>query len=103
MSLTTEQKLAGITSIELVRELKRRCPVAGFIGLEVTEPEKTMGLRGLTTTGLELERVEVGADALLGGAEGADVQQILNVSRTGLSAVMLGLSRAVPEYYVPYT
>lgn len=71
-------------------------------GLEVSEPEKTMGLRGLTTTGLELKRVEVPADALLGGAQGADVQQILNTSRVGLSAVMLGLSRAVLEYCVPY-
>jgi alkylation response protein AidB-like acyl-CoA dehydrogenase len=72
-------------------------------GLRITEPEKTMGLRGLTTTGLEIERVEVKADALLGGAEGADVQHLLNVSRVGLSAVMLGLSRAVLEYCVPYT
>jgi alkylation response protein AidB-like acyl-CoA dehydrogenase len=72
-------------------------------GLEISEPEKAMGLRGLTKTGLEIERVEVGPDALLGGAQGADVQQLLNVSRAGLSAVMLGLSRAVLEYCVPYT
>ena len=72
-------------------------------GLKVTEPEKSMGLRGLTKTGLEIERVEVGAGALLGGVEGADVQQILNVSRAGLSAVMLGVSRAVLEYCIPYT
>ena len=72
-------------------------------GLEITAPEKTMGLRGLVKTGLEFERVEVGADALLGGVTGADVQQLLNVSRAGLAAVMLGLSRAVLEYCVPYT
>jgi alkylation response protein AidB-like acyl-CoA dehydrogenase len=72
-------------------------------GLTISEPEKNMGLRALTTTTIDLERVEVGADALLGGAEGADVQQILNVSRTALAAVMLGLSRAVLEYCVPYT
>ena len=71
-------------------------------GLRISGPEKKMGLRGLTTTALELERVEVGRDALLGGAEGADVLQILNVSRTALSSVMLGLSRAVLEYCVPY-
>ena len=40
---------------------------------------------------------------MLGGAEGADVQQIINSSRAGLSAVMLGVSRAVLEYCVPYT
>ena len=72
-------------------------------GLVVGEREKNMGLRALPTTGLELGRVEVGAEALLGGTEGADVQQILNVSRAGLAAVMLGLSRAVLEYCVPYT
>jgi alkylation response protein AidB-like acyl-CoA dehydrogenase len=72
-------------------------------GLRIGEPEKNMGLRALTTTALELERVEVGAEALLGGADGADVQAILNASRTGLAAVMLGISRAVLEYCVPYT
>jgi alkylation response protein AidB-like acyl-CoA dehydrogenase len=71
-------------------------------GLQVTEVEKTMGLRGLPKTGLEIERVEVPADALLGGPQGADVQQLLNNSRAALSAVMLGLSRAVLEYCVPY-
>jgi len=72
-------------------------------GLRIGEPEKNMGLRAFTTTTLELERVEVDAEALLGGTAGADVQAILNASRTGLAAVMLGVSRAVLEYCVPYT
>ncbi|MFP6654210.1 MAG: acyl-CoA dehydrogenase family protein [Myxococcota bacterium] len=72
-------------------------------GLTIGGPEKNMGLHGLTTTSLELERVEVAADSLLGEGGGADVQRLLNVSRAGLSAVMLGLSRAVLEYCVPYT
>ncbi|MAG30722.1 MAG: hypothetical protein CL908_07525 [Deltaproteobacteria bacterium] len=72
-------------------------------GLAISEPEKNMGLRALTTTSIELERVEVGAEALLGGPEGADVQQLLDVSRAALAAVMLGLSRAVLEYCVPYS
>lgn len=72
-------------------------------GLAVGERERKMGLHAFSTTGLELERVEVGADALLGGAVGADVQQLLNASRAGLSAVMLGLSRAVLDYCVPYS
>jgi alkylation response protein AidB-like acyl-CoA dehydrogenase len=72
-------------------------------GLTIGKPEKNMGLHALTTTTLDLERVEVGADALLGGPEGADVQQLLSVSRTALAAVMLGVSRAVLEYCVPYT
>ncbi|MHA7837343.1 MAG: acyl-CoA dehydrogenase family protein [bacterium] len=72
-------------------------------GLRVGEPEKNMGLRALPTTGLELERVEVGSESLLGGAAGADVHAILNASRAGLAAVMLGVSRAVLEYCIPYT
>ena len=72
-------------------------------GLTISEPEKNMGLRALTTTSIELSRVEVGPEALLGGPEGADVQQLLNASRAGLAAVMLGLSRAVLEYCVPYS
>lgn len=72
-------------------------------GLTIKDPDKNMGLRALPTTTIDLERVEVGSDALLGGSAGADVQQLLNVSRAGLSAVMLGLSRAVLEFCVPYT
>ncbi|MBJ21987.1 MAG: hypothetical protein CL933_21475 [Deltaproteobacteria bacterium] len=75
----------------------------GADGLTIGEVEKKMGLHALATTGLELERVEVGPDALLGGPEGADVQQLLNLSRVGLAAVMLGVSRAVLEYCVPYS
>lgn len=83
--------------------------VAAFIvprdaaGLTVGDVERKMGLHALPTTGLELERVEVGPEALLGGPEGADVQQILNASRVALAAIMLGVSRAVLEYCVPYT
>lgn len=71
-------------------------------GLTISEPEHNMGLKGLTTVSLELERVEVGADARLGGDGGADVMQIVNDSRVALGAVMLGVSRAVLEYCVPY-
>ena len=72
-------------------------------GLRLGEREKHMGLRALPTFGVELERVEVGPEALLGGPEGADVQALLNASRAALSAVMVGLSRATLEYCVPYT
>jgi alkylation response protein AidB-like acyl-CoA dehydrogenase len=72
-------------------------------GLTISEPELNMGLRGLTTVTLELERVEVAAADRLGGEAGCDVSQIINNSRTALSAVMLGLSRAVLDYCVPYS
>ena len=71
-------------------------------GLTISEPEKNLGLKGLTTVGLELERVEVPVAARLGGDAGADVRRILDGSRAALSAVMLGVSRAVLEYCIPY-
>jgi len=72
-------------------------------GLTISAPELNMGLKGVTTVSLELERVEVGAADRLGGADGADVVQLVNNGRVALGAIMLGLSRAVLEYCVPYT
>jgi alkylation response protein AidB-like acyl-CoA dehydrogenase len=72
-------------------------------GLTISEPELNMGMRGLTTVGLQLDAVEVAAGARLGGEAGCDVQRILDNSRTAISAVLTGLSRAVLEYCVPYS
>jgi alkylation response protein AidB-like acyl-CoA dehydrogenase len=71
-------------------------------GLSISDTELNMGLRGLCTVSLELERVEVSNDDRLGGDAGCDVRQIVNNGRTAVSAVLLGLSRAVLEYCVPY-
>ncbi len=71
-------------------------------GLSIGEAEKNLGLRALHTATLELERVEVGPEARLGGEAGCDVRRLLDGSRTALAAVMTGLSRAVLEYCVPY-
>jgi alkylation response protein AidB-like acyl-CoA dehydrogenase len=71
-------------------------------GLSITEPELNLGLKSLITVGLGLERVEVPKTARLGGDAGADVRRILDASRIALSAVMLGVSRAVLDYCVPY-
>jgi alkylation response protein AidB-like acyl-CoA dehydrogenase len=71
-------------------------------GLSVEGPERNLGLRGLPTASLVLERVEVPAGDRLGGPEGCDVRRILDLSRTALAALQVGLSRAVLEYAVPY-
>jgi alkylation response protein AidB-like acyl-CoA dehydrogenase len=71
-------------------------------GLTVGERARNVGLRGLSMATLELERVELPASARLGGEAGCDVARLLNQSRTALSAVMTGMSRAVLEYAVPY-
>jgi len=72
-------------------------------GLSVSEPELNMGLKGLTTVGLDLERVEVGAADRLGGEAGCNLAQLVNNSRVALGSVLLGLSRAVLDYCVPYS
>ena len=71
-------------------------------GLTISEPEKNLGLKALPTVSLELERVPVTAADRLGGDAGCDLQRLENHSRAALAAVMVGLSRAVLEYAVPY-
>lgn len=71
-------------------------------GLTISEPEKNVGLRGLTTVTIELERVEVGAEAKLGGDNGSHVDAILDGSRAAHAAILVGASRGVLETCVPY-
>jgi acyl-CoA dehydrogenase len=72
-------------------------------GLSISEPELNMGLKGLTTVGLALERVEVSAADRLGGENGCDIAQLVNSSRVALCSVLLGLSRAVLDFCIPYS
>ncbi len=72
-------------------------------GLTVGEPEKNVGLRGLTTVTLDLERVEVGPEARLGGSDGCDVRAILDNARGANSAILVGACRGILEFCVPYT
>lgn len=76
---------------------------AGTAGLTVGETEKNVGLRGLTTVSIELERVEVGAEARLGGDAGCNVRAILDASRAAHASLLVGACRAVLETCVPYT
>ena len=71
-------------------------------GLRIGEPDKNMGLRALPTATLELERVEVPAEARLGGDQGCDARRLLDHSRAALAAIETGLCRGVLEYAVPY-
>lgn len=82
--------------------------VQGFLvprdaaGLTIASPEKNLGLRALSTGTLTFERVEVPASARLGGDAGCDARRIVNLSRTAQAAVLVGISRAVMEYAIPY-
>jgi len=71
-------------------------------GLDVSGPEKNLGLRGLPTATLELHDVEVSDSQRLGESAGSDVQRIVDHARVGLAAVLVGVSRASLEYAVPY-
>lgn len=71
-------------------------------GLKISEPEKNLGLRALTTVTLQLEDVEVSEADRLGGAQRADIPRLLNHTRVAVAAVMTGLSRAVLDYCIPY-
>jgi acyl-CoA dehydrogenase len=72
-------------------------------GLTIKETEKNVGLRGLHTVTIELTRVEVSADAKLGGAEGCDVRAILDNARAANAALLTGACRGVLDFCVPYT
>ena len=71
-------------------------------GLTIAAPEKNLGLRALSTGSLTFERVEVPASARLGGDAGCDARRIVNLTRTAQAAVLVGVSRAVMEYAIPY-
>jgi alkylation response protein AidB-like acyl-CoA dehydrogenase len=71
-------------------------------GLTISEPEKKLGLKALPTAALTFERVELGAEARLGGEAGCDARRLVDLSRTALATVMVGVSRAVMEYAIPY-
>jgi len=71
-------------------------------GLRIAEPDPKLGLRALPTASLELERVEVPGEARLGGAAGCDVRRILDASRTAIAVALVGLSRGVLDYVIPY-
>jgi acyl-CoA dehydrogenase len=74
----------------------------GAKGLTVGDVEKNLGMKGLPTVGLVLDRVEVSTDDRLGGDAGQGARRLLAMSRTGGAALLLGLGRAVMEYAIPY-
>ncbi len=71
-------------------------------GLRIGEPDPKLGLRALPTASLELERVELPAEARLGAARGCDVRRILDSARTAIAVALVGLARGVLDYAIPY-
>lgn len=70
-------------------------------GLTV-EPEPAMGLRAAATGKLHLEKVNVGAGALLGGGKAEVFAEAVRLSRLGWCALAAGTGKAVLDYVIPY-
>jgi alkylation response protein AidB-like acyl-CoA dehydrogenase len=90
---STEEGFAALDAFVVPRDAK---------GLSIASAERHLGLKALPTATLELDRVEVPSADRLGGDDGIDAARLVNLSRTALGAVMVGLSRAVMEYAIPY-
>ncbi len=71
-------------------------------GVTISVAELNLGLRALPTGTVDFERVEVSVVDRLGGKAGSNVRRLLDNSRIALASIMLGLSRSVLEFCVPY-
>lgn len=71
-------------------------------GVEIENPQGTLGVRGLALSTISFNDVRLSGDASLGGDNGCDKQRIIASSRIGTAAILTGLSRAVFEHIAPY-
>ncbi len=71
-------------------------------GVRIGEREKNMGLKGLETYELELERCHVGAEERLGGEGGTDFRRVISESRVAMAAMAVGVGRSAFEYARAY-
>lgn len=70
-------------------------------GLTIKQ-EKTMGLRAVPFSQLELAGVEVGREARLGGDAGIDGRRLVSLGRAAGAALAVGLARAIMEDSIAY-
>jgi len=75
----------------------RDCP-----GLTISPREKNMGLKGLATFEVTLDRCRVPADNRLGGEQGLNFARLLSQSRAAIAAMAVGVGRAAFEYARDY-
>ena len=71
-------------------------------GLSVGEREKNMGLKALETFAVELRGCRVGAEARLGGENGADFTRTMSQSRVAMAAMGVGVAHAAFDYARDY-
>jgi len=74
---------------------------AGTPGMTIGEREKNMGIRALDTYPVKFDKVKVPAANRL-GAEGANLQPLIDASRVAAAALAVGVSRAAFDYARDY-
>lgn len=72
-------------------------------GVVIEEPEGNLGLNPLQLATVRFEDAALGADARLGGNKGCDVRRIADAARVGAASILVGISKAVYDFTVPYT
>jgi acyl-CoA dehydrogenase len=92
----TASKGAGASAIEAMI-VDRNSP-----GVLIGQRQEYMGLRPLPLFPVTFKDVEVPGSRRLGGDRGINFMRLLNLSRTNLCAMAVGVSRASNEYAIKY-
>lgn len=71
-------------------------------GLSISEREKNMGLKALSTYGLTLKDCAVDADARLGGEQGINFLRLVSEAKVALASMAVGVMRSAFEYARDY-
>jgi alkylation response protein AidB-like acyl-CoA dehydrogenase len=74
----------------------------GVDGFQICERERLMGIRGLPTYRIKLDRVHVPASARLGGPAGHDFSPLAAATNVAVAALGVGLSQAAYDYALNY-
>ncbi len=82
--------------------------VDGFIvprdtpGMVISDREQNMGLKGLATYEVKLEKCRIGGEARLGGDHGINFTRIVSQGRVATAAMAVGVAHAAFEYARAY-
>jgi len=87
---------AGVSAVEGFL-VPRDCP-----GLTISEREKNMGIKALSTYGLTLKNCAVAADARLGGERGINFLRLVSEAKVALASMAVGVMRSAFEYARDY-
>jgi acyl-CoA dehydrogenase len=74
----------------------------GAPGLKISEREKNLGLNSLPLSRVTFEDCVAPKSRLVGGDQGIDYMRLLNLSRSTLCAMAVGVARASYEYALGY-